>query len=385
MPSQTDPAPCFKVLIAGAGVAGLETMMALRALAGPRVEITLVAPVDDFVYRPLAVAEPFGDARVATYPLARIASDFNATLVKDAVAWVGPRGQRVFLAGGDELGYDALVVALGARPRRPWPHALTFCGPCDVATVRSLLEEVERGEVRSLAFAVPSGAAWPFPLYEIALHMASRARAQAIDADLAFFTPEPAPLAVFGEQASAEVGGLLDAAGIALTTDAKVEITSDRELILDREPSGRRFDRILAVPRLEGPALRGLPFDDEGFIPVDSHGLVHHTEHVYAAGDGTDYPVKQGGLAAQQADAVAEVIAKRAGARVDPRPFRPVLRGQLLADGSSRFLRGDLHPRDGGVSEASEQALWWPKAKIAGTHLSPYLAQLDTGRVQHGQ
>jgi sulfide:quinone oxidoreductase len=137
------------------------------------------------------------------------------------------------------------------------------------------------------------------------------------------------------------------------------------------------FDRVLAVPRLEGPAPRGLPCDDDGFIPIDPHGRVHQAEHVYAAGDGTDFPVKQGGIATQQADAVAEVIAKRSGARVYPRPLRPVLRGYLLANGSSRYLRGELDHRNGGTSEASESTLWWPADKIAGTYLAPYLAAVD--------
>jgi sulfide:quinone oxidoreductase len=39
----------LRVLIAGGGAAGLETMMALRALAGERVDLTLVAPDDEFV------------------------------------------------------------------------------------------------------------------------------------------------------------------------------------------------------------------------------------------------------------------------------------------------------------------------------------------------
>jgi sulfide:quinone oxidoreductase len=164
--------------------------------------------------------------------------------------------------------------------------------------------------------------------------------------------------------------------------DSSVEVTSDSALVLPRVETPLQFDRILAVPRLEGPAPRGLPCDDDGFIPIDSHGLVHHVQHVYAAGDGTNFPVKQGGIATQQADAVAEVIAKRAGARVDPRPLRPVLRGYLLANASSRFLRGELHHRDGGVSEASESTMWWPAGKIAGTYLAPYLAAIDAGAGQ---
>jgi sulfide:quinone oxidoreductase len=371
------PSHPLHVLIAGAGVAGLETMMAIRGLAGPRVAITLVAPNTEFTYRPLAVAEPFGVEHVRSYPLERIASDFDATFVQDEVAWVGVRGQCVFLQGGDEMGYDALVMALGARPRRAWPHVPTFRGPRDVEMMRGLVEDVVRGEVGSLAFVVPSGTTWPFPLYELALLTASRAKETGVDVELVLLTPEREPLAVFGHGASAEVSDLLAAAGVRFQGGTSVEVTPENALFMNGVEMPLHFDRVLAVPRLEGPAPRGLPCDDDGFIPIDPHGLVHQAEHVYAAGDGTNFPVKQGGIATQQADAVAEVIAKRSGARVYPRPLRPVLRGYLLANGSSRYLRGELDQRDGGTSEASESTLWWPADKIAGTYLAPYLAAVD--------
>jgi hypothetical protein len=49
-----------QVLIAGGGVAGLETLLALRTLAGDRVDITLVTPELRFVNRSMAVTRPFG-------------------------------------------------------------------------------------------------------------------------------------------------------------------------------------------------------------------------------------------------------------------------------------------------------------------------------------
>ena len=82
-----------------------------------------------------------------------------------------------------------------------------------------------------------------------------------------------------------------------------------------------------SASRLRGPFLPGLPHDLEGFIPTDLHGLVAGELDVYAAGDATAYPIKQGGVAAQQADAVAEAIAARLGAPVEPQSFRPVVRG----------------------------------------------------------
>jgi sulfide:quinone oxidoreductase len=352
-------------------------MMALRALAGPRVEITLVAPTPEFVYRPLSVAEPFGIDHARRYPLERIATDFRGTFLEDELAWVGVRGQRVFLRSGDEIGYDALVVALGARPSPAWQNVPTFCGPESVETVRALVEEAELGLVDSLAFIVPTGVTWPFPLYELALMTAHRVEQAAADVNLVLYSPEREPLEVFGADASAEVAEVMAAAGVRFQGRASVEVDSEGGVLTRSASAPERFDRVLALPRLEGPAPRGLPCDDDGFIPIDAHGMVPHVEHIYAAGDGTNFPVKQGGVATQQADAVAEVIAKRAGARVDPRPLRTILRGHLLGNGSSRYLRGELHHRDGGTSEASETAIWWPAGKIAGTYLSPYLAQID--------
>ena len=98
-------------------------------------------------------------------------------------------------------------------------------------------------------------------------------------------------------------------------------------------------------------------------------------ENVYAAGDGTNFPIKQGGIACQQADAVAEVIAKAAGASLEPRSFRPVLRGQLITGRESRFMRTSLSGREGDSAQSSPETLWWPPSKIAGRYLAPYLAR----------
>jgi sulfide:quinone oxidoreductase len=75
-----------------------------------------------------------------------------------------------------------------------------------------------------------------------------------------------------------------------------------------------QVDAVVALPLVRGPRLAGVPADDLGFIPVDSHGRARGLEDVYAAGDATHFPVKQGGLATQQADVVASA-SPRAWAR----------------------------------------------------------------------
>jgi sulfide:quinone oxidoreductase len=128
-------------------------------------------------------------------------------------------------------------------------------------------------------------------------------------------------------------------------------------------------ERIVALPRLEGRPIDGIPQDEHGFIAIDRNCAVRGVPGVYAAGDGTDFPVKLGGLAAEMADAAAEHIAARAGADIEPQPFVPVLRGKLLTGGAPRSIRGAE-----GQSDAADHVLWWPPAKVAARHLAPALA-----------
>jgi sulfide:quinone oxidoreductase len=135
---------------------------------------------------------------------------------------------------------------------------------------------------------------------------------------------------------------------------------------------GRRLPAaaVVALPRLRGTRPAGLPHDAEGFVPVDEHGRVAGCDRVFAAGDVTDFPLKQGGLAAQQADAVADAILAAVGYPIVPRPFRPVLRGVLYTDHDPAYLRA---PTPGADPEPQSFSLWWPPSKVAGRHLSPYL------------
>jgi sulfide:quinone oxidoreductase len=144
---------------------------------------------------------------------------------------------------------------------------------------------------------------------------------------------------------------------------------------LDISPGDRgiEVDRVVTEPRLAGPRMRGLPCDRDGFVHTDVHGRLPDLDGVFAAGDATSFPVKHGGLAAQQADAVAEAIAASAGVEIDPQPFRPVLRGVLLTGGLPRYLRSDLSGAVGDDPIISGAPLWWPPSKLAGRYLGPYL------------
>ncbi len=364
----------LRVLIAGGGVAALETMIALRDLAGGRVAITLVAPDEDFVYMPMSVEEPFAKAAPYSRLLADITDDFDAELRRSTLAWVAPGQHAAFTTDGAEIEYDALVLTLGARRERPFERVTTFTGREDAERVRGLVQDVEEGYSKGIIFVVPPGVTWPLPLYELALMLAARSAEMGAEPTLTLVTPEESPLAAFGTDASAGVDAMLSDAGITVITSGYASVQGANTVIV--RPSGEVItaDRIVTVPTLHGTAPRGVPADADGFIPTDMHGRLNGVPDIYAAGDGTKFPIKQGGIATQQADAIAEVIAKRAGASLEPRGFRPVMRGMLLTGRDPLFLRGEVSRRRDGISEVSDHALWWPPTKIAGRYLAPYLA-----------
>ena len=160
--------------------------------------------------------------------------------------------------------------------------------------------------------------------------------------------------------------GALDGMGIDVIAGAAAQAAVEGALRLhDGRVVGA--DVAVALPVVEGPRIPGLPHDADGFLEVDEHGRVRGCDGVYAAGDATAFPIKHGSLAAAQADAIAETIAARAGALVDPEPFRPVLQGMLLTGADPLYIRAEL-----GVSATvTTEPLWSPPAKIVGRYLAP--------------
>jgi sulfide:quinone oxidoreductase len=366
-----------QALIVGGGVAGLETMLALRALAGDRVDITILAPELKFVNLSMAVDQPFKPQRVRGLRLEETAAELGARWHRGAIDRVDHDRRRVRTKDGDELPYDRLVLALGAHPEREWEPegVLTYHGNRDAPQYRLLLHQLREGRFNKLAFVKPGGASWPLPLYDLALMTAAESvAADRSEVELSLITPEDEPLGIFGATASDAIRRLLDEHRVALHTRSYG--VPGHPGWLDISPGDRHMavDNIVTQPRLVGPLLRGIPSGHGGFIHTDAHGRVVGLDDVYAAGDATAFPIKQGGLAAQQADAVAEAIAASVGADVDPQPFRPVLRGLLLTGGPPRYLRADISGAAGDDSTISDEALWWPPDKISGRYLAPYLS-----------
>lgn len=365
-----------RVLIAGGGVAALEAALALRDLAGERAEVELCAPSGDFVYRPFAIGEPYGASTALRYDLARLAERAGAGFRLAGIAAVDPAARRARTRDGEELPFDRLIVTVGARMLAAVPGAVTYWGAVDEPGVHAVVRDLREGRLSRLVFTAPGGIGWALPLYELALLAATEVeRAGVGDVRLTIVTPEDEPLLVFGRRASAAVAEYLAERGIELVAGAHPVRFQGGRLEVSPGPA-RPADAVLSLPRLEGRRVDGIPCRPDGLVAVDRHSRVRGLEAVFAAGDVTDFPVKQGGIATQQADAAAAAIAAELGADAEPRPFDPVLRAVLWTGGEPRYLYGELAGGRGETSSMSGSPPW-PAAsgKIVGRYLSPFLAE----------
>jgi sulfide:quinone oxidoreductase len=371
-------APRFNVVVAGGGVAALEATLALRDLGHGQIATTILAPDQDFVDRPMAIREPFGYTVAKRYPLQQIAQDVGARYYCDKIRWLDPGNRIVHTEAGAELHYDALLLALGAVPYTRYKHSLTLDHRRLDEQLHGLIQDVEGGYLQKLAFIIPDGAAWPLPIYELALMIAARAQEMYASLSITIATPEDAPLAIFGRAISDRVGQLLDESGIVRICSAHCEVPEAGHVAINPGPRRLIVDRVITLPELFGPGAAGVPRGPRGgFIPVDAHGKVHGLDHVYAAGDATNYPIKFGGIAAQQADTAAQAIAAAAGLAAEPGPFQPLIEAVLLTGGRPLLLSARVTGQHGSSLQITEAPNSTPPAKIVARYLTPYLHGLD--------
>jgi sulfide:quinone oxidoreductase len=332
------------------------------------------------------VQDAFARPAPGPYPLPAICAQHNAAFVHDTVVDVNPQEHRVSTRTGQQLSYDSLVVAVGAQRRPAFPSGTAVSAPSDTEAMHGLIQDVEGGYTHSIAFIVPPGLTWPLPLYELALMTAERAAGMCVDVALTLVTAEQEPLERFGHHASSVLNRLLLKAGIAVRTATRVQDVRRGAAILPNGDVVVRAERVVAVPRLAGPAVHGLPSDTQGFVPVDDDCCVPGAADVWAAGGVTSFPLKQDAIAAQQADVAARSIATQLGVGVATEPFQPMLRARLRAgrdviDLSQTPAGADRDTR----ATASHRGPCWPLHEVAGTYLGRYLDEIDQRRVSAGR
>jgi sulfide:quinone oxidoreductase len=340
--------PPVRVLIAGGGIAALEALTALRALAGPRVKPTLVAPGHEFVYRPVAIDEPYAVGRSRRIQLDRAASEAGAGFLIGMVESVDTDAKRMRTSEDESLDYDALVLAMGAQTVPSVAGALTWDDRADSDILGGLMQDLEQGYASRVVVVIPPGPVWPLRGYELALFITLEAQGMSVDMETTIVTPEDSPLALLTPSARELITTELERAGIAVVPAARVRVEPGHPHTVVLEPSGRVFeaDRVVALPALRGQPIAGIPAQADGFIEVDEHCRVRGVDGVWAVGDSTAFPLKAGGFAAEQADVAAEDIAAIAGAAVEPHAFDPADRDELAGLPAGRFFESWLAESD---------------------------------------
>jgi sulfide:quinone oxidoreductase len=365
------PARPLHLVVAGGGVAALEAVLAIHEQAGEQVAVTLLSADRHWTHRPLTVLEPFGGS-APRIDVELLAHEVGARFELETLVTVDPERRHVTTTSGLQLGYDALLLALGARTRPALAGALTF-EPRTAPILAALTKEVEQGHLNSVVFVVPRGVIWALPIYELALLIAERT-AESRRPLITVVTSERAPLGLLGGEAVRAVEGLLAERRIRLLINRVALRVEPGSLVL-AEDERLQADRVVSLPRLEGPFLSGLPQDSAGYLPTDRFGHVGALSSVLAAGDSTAFPIKQGGIAAQQAEVAAGVIAARAGAPVVPEPFDPVIEARLFTGRALLHLRSQMKTGVGETSFASSDAHWDLSSKISAPRLSAYLSR----------
>lgn len=368
----------LRVVIAGGGVAALEALAALGTVVPRRVVPVLITKTTNFRYRPLLLGEPFGHGAPRAYPMAQIARDHGAELIADDVVEVMPDMHAVRTASDALVRYDVLIVATGAHAHPAFQDGIAFDRETSPEDFDEALADLGAGLAPHVAIVVPDSVTWTLPAYQLALKTAAWGRDHhATGSVVTLLTPERRPLEAFGTTVALEAADLLDAERIVVRTGVHPDVVTATSL----RAGGRWIgaDRIVALPLLHGPRLAGLPHDAHGFVDASDVPDVHVAGDASAAGGPT--AIKQGGLAAQQADAVVDQLAQRCGAPVrDPEPL--VLRGILDTRHGPRFLRAQLDDPDA-TSTFSPEPLWWPPTAVATKRLAPYLAGLDAAAPAH--
>ena len=214
----------FKVVIVGGGVAALEAALCLNDLARDLVSTTILAPNKDFVYLPMAVQEPYGRPLAKRYPLAQIAKDAGAELCSDTFSWLESDFFVAHTKGGEELHYDAVLLAPGASVYANFRYTITLDPHRLDEQLHAVLQDVEGGHIHKLGFVIPEGPVWPLPIYELALMTAMRAHETSADVEITIVTPEPAPLAIFGQTVADHVEQLLARSGITTILSTKAAV-----------------------------------------------------------------------------------------------------------------------------------------------------------------
>lgn len=292
------------VVIVGGGSAGAPAARLLKKQLGPEHRVSLIEKEELLVNRVSLPLYAVGKRKKQHLSRSRsLLSRYGVELITGEVQKIDPEEKKIYTAG-EELSYDLLFIAAGADLDRAHPPGAADAG-IDLQNfdgaerIRAALPHFQGGEiaivVASTTIRCPCG---PYE-YALLLEDWFRRRERSRDVSITIYTPEQAPLTLFGERVSGAVAGLLLNRNIRLHPGAQIRrIDSDRNLILfEGGGDSFPFDLLLnyagaAPPRFIGESgLAG----EKGWLEVESSSMALRNDHsIFAVGDVTDVHTPSG-------------------------------------------------------------------------------------------
>jgi len=301
-----------RLVVLGSGTAGTTVVNKLRPRLDPRGwEIVVVDEATDHHYQPGYLFVPFG-----TYDPADIVKPIENYLPKgvefrrSTIESIDPGRNVVVLEGGDELGYDYLVIATGATPRpdqtpgmlgEEWRKSVFDFYTLDGAT--ALAERLENwAGGRLVVHITEMPIKCPVAPLEFVFLADSyfKERGMRDRVELVYVTPLDG--AFTKPVAAGRLGGMLDDRQITMEPDFYVErVDNEAKALVSYDEREIPFDLLVTVPLNMGAEFiaRSGMGDELNFVPVDKETFVSPKwANVFAIGDAADLPTSKAGSAA---------------------------------------------------------------------------------------
>ncbi len=368
-----------RVIILGGGIGGVVAANALHRLLGKEHRVTVIdrRPKHSFTGSYLWVMNGWRTAEQTERQLDRL-SRKGIEFIRGEVTSIDAAGSKVTV-DGREMGYDYLVVSLGADLDPGSIPGLSRAG-LNIYTLDGLTEanrslrSFSGGRVVIAICRMPYKC--PAAPYEAAMFVDSMLKANGVreKSEIEIVTWEPAPMPVAGPDMGKAVLSMTESKGIKYTpnsTITSVEPEDNKVVLEGAEPVP--FDLLLAVPPhkcaqvIQDAGLTG----EGGWVPVDPGTLTTGYENLFVIGDATAVKLpngkmlpKAGVFAHKHAETVAHEIAAAVKGKPAPKPYDGL--GYCfveLGDGTAGFAKGNFYQEPGPTikAKAPSKMLHWQK------------------------
>ena len=295
-----------RIVIAGAGIAGVPAAYRLKETLGPASQVIVVSDRDYFHFVPSNpwVAMGWRDENDIAFPIGKYLAERGIDFVASGLNALDPHRRQVELSNGQELEYDYLLLATGVLPASGCVEGLAEYahGVIDLERAKKAYAAY-RDFVRQpgpIVVGATQHASVLGPMYEYALLVDADLRRRGIRerVPITIVTPEPYP-GHLGLGLETETRQLLE--NVLAQSDIRVicnaetlRVTAGEVEILQRNPAESKpaanplpYKYCVYWPPFEGiPALRSTPglTDAAGRVKVDSHMRSLEYPDIFAAG-----------------------------------------------------------------------------------------------------